>query len=346
MLLLAGLTPTVRAQTSLTLAWDPDPSSGVAGYRLYEGGASRTYTNVIATGSATTATVSNLISGATYFFAVTAIGTNGVESDFSSEISYTVPLPTNIPPVIALIILANGAPHTAPATLNLIARVTANGHTISQVQFYNGATLLGSATSAPYIFSWRNVSAGTYSLTAKVIYDSGSTVVSAIASVIVVATAPNLKMSVVTTTSTNQSGIGLSRQSSILLSATGQPGQTYYVMCSQDLVTWTLIGTLTLDATGSGDFTDPAGISRPRSFYRLQSISLTPPNLRISAAAGGSIVLSGTGPAGGAFNVQCTEDCKAWTVIGSVTLDLSGSFTFTDPVGNSRPMRMYRLQSQ
>ena len=43
------------------------------------------------------------------------------------------------------------------------------------MQFYNGATLLGTVAAVPYSFSWNNVSAGTYSLSAKAVYDSGST---------------------------------------------------------------------------------------------------------------------------------------------------------------------------
>ena len=122
---------------------------------------------MISTGSATTATVSNLVSGATYYFAVTAVDTNGQESDFSSEIIYTVPLPTNNHPVIALTSPANGAVYAAPATVSFAAVVTANGHTINQVQFYKGLMLLGAATPPPYSFSWPNVSAGTYGLRAK-----------------------------------------------------------------------------------------------------------------------------------------------------------------------------------
>ena len=54
------------------------------------------------------------------------------------------------------------------------------------------------------------------------------------------------------------------------LTATGQPGQTYNVLSSPTLVNWTAIGTMTLDATDSGQFTDPAGTSLPNSYYRLQ----------------------------------------------------------------------------
>jgi hypothetical protein len=54
------------------------------------------------------------------------------------------------------------------------------------------------------------------------------------------------------------------------LDATGNPGQTYNVFSSQDFNTWTLIGTMTLDASGAGEFTDPAGASRPSCIYRLR----------------------------------------------------------------------------
>lgn len=78
---------------SVTLAWDASPGSAISGYRLYEGGASRTYTNVIDVGNSTSVTVSNLVIGVTYFFAVSAYDAVGLESDLSSEITYTVKPP-------------------------------------------------------------------------------------------------------------------------------------------------------------------------------------------------------------------------------------------------------------
>ena len=67
----------------------------------------------------------------------------------------------------------------APATINLAASVTTNGHTINAVQFYNGATLLGTATTPPYTGAWTNVPVGTYTLFAQVIFDTNSTNTSA-----------------------------------------------------------------------------------------------------------------------------------------------------------------------
>jgi hypothetical protein len=175
---------------NVTLAWDPSPDGSVAGYRLYDGIASGIYANVIDLGNATNATVSNLVSGVTYFFAATAYDTNGQESVFSDEVSYTVPWPTNAPPALVLTLPADGAVYTAPATINFTADVTPNGHTIIQVGFYSGIKPVGTVTSAPYSFSWTNVGAGSYSLSARVVYDSGSMLASAAVNVTVGAVQP------------------------------------------------------------------------------------------------------------------------------------------------------------
>lgn len=70
---------------SVTLAWPASTDPSVAGYKVYYGIASGTYTNALNVGSATTATVSNLSAGARYYFAATAYNSSGVESPYSLE---------------------------------------------------------------------------------------------------------------------------------------------------------------------------------------------------------------------------------------------------------------------
>lgn len=62
----------------------------VVSIRLYIGGASRTYTNAVTLGRTNRAAVISLWAGRTYYFAVTAVASNGVESAFSNEVSATV----------------------------------------------------------------------------------------------------------------------------------------------------------------------------------------------------------------------------------------------------------------
>jgi len=85
---------------NVTLAWDPSPDPQVVGYRIYYGAASGNYTNSSPVGMVTTATLTGLAVGTTYYFAATAFDTNGVESIFSNETSYT-PIPAvNQPPTL------------------------------------------------------------------------------------------------------------------------------------------------------------------------------------------------------------------------------------------------------
>jgi hypothetical protein len=94
-----------NSTSSVSLAWNPSPDTryGVLNYNLYYGHASATYTNSFSVGTNLTGSVSNLVRGSTYFFAVTAYATNGLESDFSNEISYTSPTPPTPPTVLKII---------------------------------------------------------------------------------------------------------------------------------------------------------------------------------------------------------------------------------------------------
>ena len=64
----------------------------------------------------------------------------------------------------------NGSVHQAGVNITLSATATASkGYTLSKVEFYQGTTLIGGDTSAPYSIVWNSVPAGNYSLTAKAI---------------------------------------------------------------------------------------------------------------------------------------------------------------------------------
>jgi len=76
----------VASAVNVTLAWDAE--SGVAGYRLHYGTSSGSYTQTIDVGTNTLATVSNLTAGQTYYFAVTAYNSAGLQSQLSNEVSF------------------------------------------------------------------------------------------------------------------------------------------------------------------------------------------------------------------------------------------------------------------
>ena len=414
--ILAVFTLPVRGQSTVTLAWDPSTSPGIAGYRLYQGNASQTYTNVIAAGNSTTATVSNLVGGATYYFAATTYDTNGLESAFSNEVSYNVPLPTNIPPTITLTSPSAGATYTAPATISVAASTVANGHTCTQVQFYNGTTLLGSVSSAPYTLSWNNVSAGSYSLSAKLLYDSGSSVASAPVSVTVTASPPASGLTFAATSGTYtspfvasngtlsqsvQTGVtnggraaysfsitntGKYLVSAAVIAPSGAQNSFYVNIDAEPtdpLMIWdippcTTLTTQTVSWRGNGNG-DPASSQYIPKVFPLSAgthqliirgreanttlgtitISRRPARLGITTTTGltgnlsglvqpptTSIVLNLDGDQDQTYSILRSQDLKTWTVIGTVTLDDNGLGQFSDPIVATRPMCFYMIQEQ
>lgn len=83
------LLPTAAIAGNVSLQWDPNSESDLAGYKVYYGTSPGQYGTPITIGVTTTYTVSNLVPG-TYYFAVTAYNSAGLESGFSNEVSATV----------------------------------------------------------------------------------------------------------------------------------------------------------------------------------------------------------------------------------------------------------------
>ena len=81
--------------------------------------------------------------------------------------------PENQPPTVSMTAAApNG--WTAPATIELAASASDADGTITRVEFYAGATKLGEDSTAPYAFTWNDVGAGRYSVTARAVDDAGA----------------------------------------------------------------------------------------------------------------------------------------------------------------------------
>lgn len=80
-----------------TLAWDPNSESNLAGYKIHYGTASGSYSSVLDVGKSVQYTVAGLTEGKTYHFAVTAYNASGQSSDYSNEVSLSIPAAAGTP---------------------------------------------------------------------------------------------------------------------------------------------------------------------------------------------------------------------------------------------------------
>jgi len=85
----------------------------------------------------------------------------------------------NAAPTVSLTAPANNASFSTGATVSLTASASDSDGTVQKLEFFQGTTKLGEDTSAPFAWSWSNVPAGSYILTAKATDNGGATSTSA-----------------------------------------------------------------------------------------------------------------------------------------------------------------------
>ena len=104
-----------------------------------------------------------------------AMDTNGATGFVGNLFSIRVVSPGgNIPPAVTIASPSNGAVFTAPAAISITAQASDSDGSVVEVDFYSGTAFLGSATESPFSFTWNNVPAGSYTLTAKAVDNNGA----------------------------------------------------------------------------------------------------------------------------------------------------------------------------
>ena len=100
-LLLGSFSVAQAATQSVSLAWNVVSDPSVVGYNVKYGTSSGSYTQSLDAGSTTSATVSSLAAGQTYYFVVTARNAASQSSLASNQVSFVTtaaPTPTPVPP--------------------------------------------------------------------------------------------------------------------------------------------------------------------------------------------------------------------------------------------------------
>lgn len=103
-----------------------------------------------------------------------ATGVLRVRHDTSGSIQIVSGAPGNQPPSVSLTSPSNGATFAAGSDITLTATASDSDGTVAKVDFYNGTALLGTSTGAPYGYTWSNVAAGSYAITAIATDDNGA----------------------------------------------------------------------------------------------------------------------------------------------------------------------------
>jgi hypothetical protein len=129
------------AAQSVTLAWDANPESDIAGYQVQYGTVAGNPTTTVDVGNVTTRQFSGLQFGVTYYFRVRAYNTSQLVSAPSSEVSYT---PSSTPPPPSL---TSVAPTSGPAAGGTTITLTGSNFAIGASVRVNGV----SATSVTIV---------------------------------------------------------------------------------------------------------------------------------------------------------------------------------------------------
>ena len=149
----------------VTVAWDPDTSPGLAGYKIHWGTVSKNYSWSADAATQTNYTVPSLSEGATYYFAATAYDATRTESGFSNEATYTVPSACAyaISPASQSFGAGGGTTSTTVSTGTACNWTTSN--TSTWVSIASGASGKGSGTVAISVASNTGTASRTAGLT-------------------------------------------------------------------------------------------------------------------------------------------------------------------------------------
>jgi hypothetical protein len=129
------------------------------------------------------AAVNNLTAGT---YSLTAVATDNLGAKATNSVSITV----NALPTAILLTPTNGQVFIAPANITLTASASDSDGSVTNVEFYNATTRLGSDATSPYTFAWNNVAAGNYTLTVKATDNHGAVVTSTPVNISVGSTPP------------------------------------------------------------------------------------------------------------------------------------------------------------
>lgn len=117
-------------------------------------------------------------------YTLTAVATD-INKVSTTSSPITINVTSSSAPFIAISSPTNNSIFTAGSNILIKAAISHSGGAVTEVYFYDGLDYLGSSTVSPYTYTWKNVTPGTYSLTAEATDSNGGTLISAPVNLIV-----------------------------------------------------------------------------------------------------------------------------------------------------------------
>jgi len=258
------------------------------------------------------------------------------------------PPPPNVPPTVSITSPASGASFAAPATIAIAADATDNDGSVTQVQFYSGATLIGTSTTSPFGMTWSNVPAGSYTLTAKATDNSGAVTASRSVATTVTATTPpppglpapwqtqDIGKVGVTGNASVTAGVFTVRGSGadvwgpadafrfVYQSLAGDGAIIARVASVQNVYAWTKAGVMIRQTTDAGSTQTSMFVTPGKglSFQRRIAANGTSVSTTIAGAAPYWVRLV---RAGQVITASVSPDGTSWTDVGQDTIAISGA---------------------
>jgi endo-1,3(4)-beta-glucanase len=127
-------------------------------------------TVVLSDSTVVSPTASGLVEGMYRFALIVKNSDSKISTD---EVQVMVTSTSNVAPSVSLTEPATNSTYTAGKPVTLTATASDFDGTVTKVDFYQGTTLISSATTAPYTAQW-NPTAGSYTLTAKATDNEGA----------------------------------------------------------------------------------------------------------------------------------------------------------------------------
>lgn len=318
---------------AVTLEWDANPEPNVAGYKVYIGSQSRQFDTVIDVGPATQKPLESLQAGRLYYFAVTAYDSDGLESELSEEITYTVSTLTTATPLAnATVCAGEGASFvTIAAGLGpfgfvwkkdgaLIAGATNANLTLTTVSAANAGTYTVKVTGA------RNAVTNAASLVVREMI--GATPISAATRFV--------GESVMFQTTLGGTGpfIFVWRKDGVILSSQTNGSLSIGAVAMNDSGFYTLIVEGMCNAV-----TNAAMLTVTMIATNALPVPLS---IRLSDAAL-PVAISFLSEAGRQYTVQASADLQSWQTIHTLAPLINGTNQWADADAANHPTRFYRV---